>query len=122
VRQTLQFHLSVVFLLLVLTVGSVIGWLTYSRMNAVITEASRNLFSLTSTEAVAGLERLYAPAELAVEIIALHDITRAETLSERLPHVAFLAGLSRPIGRALSSVYVGYDDGDFIMLVPTRKR
>ncbi|WP_306149065.1 MULTISPECIES: HD domain-containing phosphohydrolase [unclassified Roseibium] len=118
VRQTLQFHLSVVFLLLVLTVGSVIGWLTYSRMNAVITEASRNLFSLTSTEAVAGLERLYAPAELAVEIIALHDITRAETLSERLPHVAFLAGFLDQ-SAALSSVYVGYDDGDFIMLVPT---
>jgi hypothetical protein len=118
VRQTLQFHLSVVFLLLVLTVGSVIGWLTYSRMNAVITEASRNLFSLTSTEAVAGLERLYAPAELAVEIIALHDITRAETHSERLPHVAFLSGFLDQ-SAALSSVYVGYDDGDFIMLVPT---
>jgi len=117
-RHTLQFHLSVVFLVLVLSVGSVIGWLAYSRMNTVITEASRNLFNLTSSEAVAGLGRLYAPAELAVEVVARQGITRAQTLEDRLPHLPVLAGFLDQ-APSLSSIYVGYADGDFVMLVPT---
>ncbi|MTI42070.1 HD domain-containing protein [Roseibium hamelinense] len=117
-RHTLQFHLSVVFLVLVLSVGSAIGWLAYSRMNTVITEASHNLFDLTSTEAVAGLERLYAPAELAVEVIARQGITHARTLDERLVHLPVLAGFLDQ-APSLSSLYVGYDDGDFVMLNKT---
>ncbi len=118
-RQTLQFHLSVVFLALVLTVGSVIGWLTYSRMGDVIADASGNLFNVTSTEALAGLERLYAPAELAAEVLARHDITWAETLAERLAHMPVLAGFLDE-APALAGLFVGYDDGDFVMLVPVR--
>ncbi|GAA0784227.1 HD domain-containing protein [Roseibium denhamense] len=105
-------------MILVLSVGTLIGWLAYSRMNTVITEASANLFNLTSTEAVAGLGRLYAPAELAVEVIARQEIVRAETLEERLANLPPIAGFLEQ-APSLSSIYVGYDDGDFIMLAPT---
>ncbi|MBB3140461.1 HD domain-containing phosphohydrolase [Halomonas organivorans] len=61
--------------------------------------------------------RLIDPARVVVQLLAQDELTSQQRLVDRLQHLPLLAA-SLKAHSAASAVYVGYDDGDFLLLRP----
>lgn len=112
--HSLQVRLSALILVLVLTVGGVIGWLAYSRMTGILDQATTALFDRIEVEALLAVEQLYQPAEVAVEMLTLQRINDGRNMAQRSAEAGYLKGVLDQ-SPEVTAVFVGYDDGDFIL-------
>ena len=108
----LHIHISIVFLLLILVVGGTIGALGY-RLAAQMLEATANDLTVRIGQETANeLADLVRPAEMATNMLAFDALVDARELPARLQRLPLLREALRD-SPALSSIYVGYADGDF---------
>ncbi len=118
-RFPLHVHISVLFTLLLLLTGVVLGVFNYRQTSQIIFSSSAKLFERIQQDVQQDLQRTYQPIRHLLSLLALNDATQALDLESRLR-------LLKPFAQALrdnpklASLYVGYDDGDFFMLRPLR--
>ncbi|MBT9531189.1 MAG: cache and HAMP domain-containing protein, partial [Pseudomonas sp.] len=118
-RFPLHVHISALFTLLLLSTGIAMGVFNYRQTSHIILSSSAQLFARISQEVQLDLDHTYTPIRHALNLLALDPKTRlidAEARQKVLP--AFAQALSD--NPKLASLYLGYPDGDFMMVRPLR--
>ena len=114
-RFPLHIHISTLFLILMLAVGGAIGGLGYTISRNILKATSIDLTSRIGRETLREFTRIIGPAEMATRLISLDDITQAKSLDQRLDNLGFMREALNNSSE-LTSLYVGYADGDFFLL------
>jgi HD-GYP domain-containing protein (c-di-GMP phosphodiesterase class II) len=114
-RYPLQVHISTLFLTLVLVVGGGIGWLGYDVSRTILDDTAGDLEVRIEDELQRAFMANVQPAELAARVLSVSSLTGARTLEGRLEHLPLLRELLRD-SPAVTSLYVGYANGDFFMI------
>jgi HD-GYP domain-containing protein (c-di-GMP phosphodiesterase class II) len=111
----LHIHISTLFLALILLVCGVLGGIGYTLSTGLLEESAAGLTAGSSRETLLEMRRIIEPAEVATRLLSLQPVTTAASLKERLNSLQFLRQAldSSP---ALSSLYIGYPDGDFFLV------
>jgi len=114
-RYPLHVHISTLFLALILVICGVLTAIGYKLSSELLETAAADLTTRISREARIEMQRIVEPAEVATRLLSLQQITRAQSLKERLKSLEFVRQAldSSP---ALSSLYVGYANGDFFLV------
>ncbi|MDR1995791.1 HD domain-containing phosphohydrolase [Azonexus sp.] len=115
-RFPLHVHISTLFLLLLLVVGSLIGVLGYSTANDILKDTAGEMSNRIGREAESALVNLLAPAEMATRLFSRSNLTAATTLEQRLVSLPLMREALRQ-SAALNSLYIGYGNGDFFLLL-----
>ncbi len=114
-RFPLHVHISTLFIALILLVGGVIGGLGYRISSGILETTASELNARIGRETVGDFTSIIGPAEMATRLLSYDGITQATSLEERLQNVGFMREALNNSG-ALTSLYVGYGNGDFFMV------
>ena len=114
-RFPLHVHISTLFIVLILLVGGVIGGLGYRISSEILETTASELNTRVGRETVGEFAGIIAPAEMATRLLSYDGITQATSLEERLQNVGFMREALNN-SSALTSLYVGYGNGDFFMV------
>jgi HD-GYP domain-containing protein (c-di-GMP phosphodiesterase class II) len=114
-RFPLHVHISTLFIAVILLVGSVIGGLGYRVSSGILETTASELNARIGRETVGDFTSIIGPAEMATRLLSYDGITQATSLEERLQNVGFMREALNNSG-ALTSLYVGYGNGDFFMV------
>lgn len=114
-RFPLHVHISTLFIAVILLVGSVIGGLGYTVSSGILETTASELNARIGRETVGDFTSIIGPAEMATRLLSYDGITQATSLEERLQSVGFMREALNNSG-ALTSLYVGYGNGDFFMV------
>lgn len=111
----LHVHISTLFVVLILLVGSLVGVLGYRSSQGVLERSADALTERASHEVLIELDRALAPARMVVGLLGRDALVEATSLHERLESLERVreALVHAPL---LSALYVGYPDGDFFMV------
>ena len=115
----LHVHISVLFTLLLLLTGVVLGLFNYQQNSQIIVSSSAKLFERIRQDVQKDLLHTYQPIRHLLSLLVLDNATQATDLQARLE-------LLKPLTQALrdnpklASLYLGYADGDFFMVRPLR--
>ena len=111
----LHIHVSVLFVLLTLAVGGLLLGVGYLTSRELINTMAEDMTSRIGRETRGELQRILQPVETVVNVLALDELTHHRSLDQRMARLALVRNLldRHP---SLSSVYVGYGDGDFFMV------
>ena len=114
-RFPLHIHISTLFVILLLIVGSVIGGLGYTISRDILKSTSNALSSRIGRETLREFTNLIGPVEMATRLLSLDDISTAKALAQRLENLGFIcAALNK--SSELTSLYIGYGNGDFFLV------
>ncbi len=114
-RFPLHVHISTLFIVLILLVGGLIGGLGYRTSLQILESTADELSTRIGRETLSEFTGLIAPAEMATRLLSYDGIAQANTLEARMKNVGFLREALKN-SAALTSVYIGYGNGDFFML------
>ncbi|WP_178113430.1 HD domain-containing phosphohydrolase [Pseudomonas xionganensis] len=118
-RIPLHLHISVLFTILLVITGVVLGIFNYRQTTQIIFSSSQSLFQRIEQDVQQDIAGTYQPIRHLLGLLALNQATQSTTLDERL-------ALLKPFVQALrdnpklASLYLGYEDGDFFMVRPLR--
>ncbi|UTW07425.1 HD domain-containing phosphohydrolase [Pseudomonas benzenivorans] len=118
-RFPLHVHISLLFTLLLLLTGTVLGVFNHRQTTQIIFDSSARLFTQIQQNVQLDLEHTYQPIRQLLSLLALNEASQAGDLQGRL-------ALLKPFAQALrdnpkmASLYLGYEDGDFFMVRPLR--
>ncbi|MDD3352266.1 HD domain-containing phosphohydrolase [Zoogloea sp.] len=115
-RFPLHLHISSLFFLLLLVAGGSIAWLSYARSADMLERAAGDLMVRIVRQTAAETEALLQPVGSAMGLLALQPLTRAGTLEARWTSLPLLREVLAG-SPSVSSCYVGYDNGDFFLLM-----
>ncbi|QXI51860.1 HD domain-containing phosphohydrolase [Pseudomonas alvandae] len=118
-RFPLHVHISVMFTLLLLLTGVVLGIFNYQQTTQIILSSSEKLFNRVEQDVRVDLYDTYEPIRHLLGLLADYPATREPRMAERL---ALLAPFSRALrdNPNLASLYLGDRNGDFLMVRPLR--
>ena len=114
-RFPLHVHISTLFITLILLVGGVIGGLGYMVSRDILESTAREINTRIGHETVSEFSNIIGPAEMATRLLSYDGITHARSLQDRLRNVGFMRE-ALANSQALTSLYVGYANGDFFMV------
>ena len=114
-RYPLHVHISTLFLALILLICGVLTAIGYKLSAELLEAAAADRTTRISREAQIEMQRIIEPAEVATTLLALHRLTQAQSLEQRLNSLAFVRQ-ALDGSPALSSLYVGYANGDFFLV------
>ncbi|PYY81644.1 hypothetical protein DNK59_23480, partial [Pseudomonas sp. TKO26] len=118
-RFPLHIHISVMFTLLMLLTGVILGIYNYRQTTRIILQSSEKLFQRIEQDVRGDLKSTYEPIRHLLRLLAGDPATQSGNLEQRL-------ALLRPFSQSLqdnpnlASLYLGYADGDFFMVRPLR--
>lgn len=118
-RFPLHVHISVLFTLLLLLTGVVLGLFNYQQTSRLIFSSSSTLFERIQQDVQRDLDNTYRPIRHLLSLLALQPATQTDTLDERLQMLPLFVQALRDNPK-LASIYLGYEDGDFFMVRPLR--
>lgn len=118
-RFPLHVHISVMFTLLLLLTGVVLGVFNYRQTTQIILSSSEKLFNRIEQDVRLDLHATYEPIRHLLTLLAEYPATQAPDLEQRL---ALLKPFSQSLkdNPDLASLYLGYGNGDFFMVRPLR--
>lgn len=111
----LRYQIATAFTALVLAVGGLTAWVSYSRGSRILEASAIELATRSIREGGAELERVLAPARATVRLLALQPVATGSSLAARLQGLDFFIEALR-LNATVVSYYVGYDDGDFFLV------
>jgi adenylate cyclase len=118
-RFSLHFHISTLFLFVMILVGSTIGLLAYNAISNILLKSANDKSERIGFEVSSNLHGLLGPSGVAVRLLANSSITEATTLSERMKRLELLKQGLTDKGE-VAGIYIGYESGDFFLLRPIR--
>ena len=114
-RFPLHVHISTLFLILLLIVGGAIGGLGYTISRDILKTTANELSSRIGRETSREFSNVIGPAEMATRLLSQNDIATAGSLEQRLKSIGFIREALND-SPELSSLYVGYGNGDFLLV------
>ena len=111
----LHIHISTLFLTLIVAVGAVLAGIGYRLSSSLLESSATSLTSRISRETLLEMRLIIDPAQMATRLLSQQSVSTARSLVQRLESLPFLR-LALDDSPALSSLYVGYDNGDFFLL------
>ena len=116
---SLQSMISGAIVIAILLVASVIMAISYSYNRELLKDATLDRVHLAADELNGLLQKTFLPAERTLDLLRWDQLMYTETTEQRLRSIPQLADMLRndPVTDA---VYVGFDDGDFILVRPIR--
>ncbi|MDX5373886.1 MAG: HD domain-containing protein [Pseudomonadaceae bacterium] len=118
-RFPLHVHISVLFTLLLLGSGAVLGLFNYLQTTKVILSSSNQLFAQIREEVEADLRYTYQPIRHLLGLLVLNESNQAADGYQRMSLLPLFARALNDNPK-LASLYLGYEDGDFFMVRPLR--
>jgi HD-GYP domain-containing protein (c-di-GMP phosphodiesterase class II) len=118
-RFPLHVHISVLFTLLLLGSGVILGLFNYYQTTQVILSSSKQLFAQMREEVEADLQHTYQPIRHLLGLLALNERNLSRDSYQRMSLLPIFAQALRDNPK-LASLYLGYEDGDFFMVRPLR--
>ncbi|WJN57707.1 HD domain-containing phosphohydrolase [Pseudomonas sp. SO81] len=118
-RFPLHVHISVLFTLLLLGSGVILGLFNYYQTTQVILSSSKQLFAQMREEVEADLQYTYQPIRHLLGLLALNERNLSRDSFQRMNLLPVFAQALRDNPK-LASLYLGYEDGDFFMVRPLR--
>lgn len=118
-RFPLHVHISLLFTLLLLSTGIVLGIFNYQQTSRIILSSSTQLFERISDQVDRDLRETYIPVDNLLNLLALDERNMGETRDARLSMLPVFAQALNDHPK-LASLYLGYTDGDFFMVRPLR--
>ncbi|MAB98704.1 MAG: hypothetical protein CMK71_11665 [Pseudomonadaceae bacterium] len=118
-RFPLHVHISVLFTLLLLSTGIVLGIYNYYQTSKIILSNSDEMFGLVSNQVNADLDHTYRPIRNLVGMLALDMRNKGKDHQERMALLPVFAKALHDNPK-LASLYLGYGNGDFFMVRPLR--
>ncbi|MBD9484256.1 HD domain-containing protein [Pseudomonas sp. PDM14] len=115
----LHVHISVLFTLLLVGTGVVLGIFNYRQTSAIILSSSDQLFGQMRNEVETDLCHTYQPIRQLLSLLALNERNQTADGYQRLALLPTFAQALRDNPK-LSSLYLGFEDGDFFMVRPLR--
>ena len=118
-RFPLHVHISVMFTLLLLLTGVVLGIFNYRQTTQIILSSSEKLFNRIEQDVRLDLQATYEPIRHLLSLLVLNPAAQGSDLQQRL-------ALLKPFSQSLrdhpnlASLYLGYGNGDFFMVRPLR--
>ena len=108
----LHVHVSTLFMVLILLVGTLLGFVGFRMADRLITSTSQDLAQRISRETSSELRQLTEPAQTALQLLQYDPLAGANQLEQRLLRLPLMRDVldSTP---ASSSIYFGYANGDF---------
>ncbi|MCQ6257956.1 HD domain-containing phosphohydrolase [Pseudomonas sp. Q11] len=118
-RFPLHVHISVMFTLLLLLTGVVLGIFNYRQTTQIILSSSEKLFNRIEQDVRLDLYDTYEPIRHLLGLLADYPATREPRIAQRL---ALLAPFSQALrdNPNLASLYLADSNGDFLMVRPLR--
>lgn len=118
-RFPLHVHISVMFTLLLLLTGVVLGIFNYRQTTHIIMSSSEKLFNRIEQDVRLDLYDTYEPIRHLLGLLADYPATRSPQMAQRL---ALLLPFSQALrdNPNLASLYLGDSNGDFLMVRPLR--
>ncbi|WHS62061.1 HD domain-containing phosphohydrolase [Pseudomonas sp. G2-4] len=118
-RFPLHVHISLMFTLLLLLTGVVLGIFNYRQTTQIILSSSEKLFNRIEQDVRLDLYDTYEPIRHLLDLLADYPATRTPQMAERL---ALLVPFSQALrdNPNLASLYLGDRNGDFLMVRPLR--
>ncbi|MEF8753822.1 MAG: HD domain-containing phosphohydrolase [Accumulibacter sp.] len=111
----LHIHISTLFLALIVGVCAVLAGIGYRLSSSLLQSSAAGLTSRISQETLLEMRLLIDPAQMATRLLSQQSVSSAGSLAQRLQSLQFLR-IALDSSPALSSLYVGYDNGDFFLL------
>ncbi|WP_151705355.1 HD domain-containing phosphohydrolase [Nitrincola alkalilacustris] len=118
-RFPLHVHISVLFSLLLLMTGALVGLFNFNQTTRIILTNSHHLIERIEQEVQQDLTLTYQPIRQMLSLVSLNETLIAPDLAGRLWLLPLFSQALHDNPR-LSSIYVGYETGDFFMLRPLR--
>lgn len=118
-RFPLHMHISALFTLLLLATGLAMGVLNYRQTSTLILASSEKLTERIRQQVELDLDSTYKPIRHLLNLLALNPAITTAQPSERQQLLAPFAQALKDNPK-LSSLYVGYPNGDFFMLMAVR--
>ncbi|WP_455203100.1 HD domain-containing phosphohydrolase [Kaarinaea lacus] len=118
-RHSLQIEIAVVFSLIISVLGVVLVWYNYSENKQVALIAADDVFGRVTRSSSANIQRIYAPAEALVDLTTKLEWVDRTDYSGRQALLHYFAE-SLLLAKHISSIYIGYADGEFYMLRAVR--
>jgi HD-GYP domain-containing protein (c-di-GMP phosphodiesterase class II) len=109
----------VLFTLLLLGSGVILGLFNYYQTTQVILSSSKQLFAQMREEVEADLQHTYQPIRHLLGLLALNERNLSRDSYQRMSLLPIFAQALRDNPK-LASLYLGYEDGDFFMVRPLR--
>lgn len=118
-RFPLHVHISVMFTVLLLLTGVVLGIFNYRQTTQIILSSSEKLFNRIEQDVRLDLKATYEPIRHLLSLQVVNPAVQAPDLEQRL---ALLKPFSQSLNDNpdLASLYLGYGNGDFFMVRPLR--
>lgn len=118
-RLPLHIHLSVMFTCLLLLTGAVLGAYNYRQTTQIILTSSANLFDRIARDVQLDLHHTYQPIRQLLNLLTVDTTNQSDHLEQRL---ALLPPFTQALKDhpELTSLYLGYLNGDFFMVRPLR--
>lgn len=111
----LHVHISTLFAVLIVLLGGVIGGLGYHFSHNMLETVADDLTERITRETLGTLDGIFAPARMAIGLLAREPGLSASSLDARLASADFIR-TALLHSSALSSLYVGYPNGDFLFM------
>lgn len=118
-RFPLHVHISVLFTLLLIGSGVILGLFNYYQTTKVILSSSHQLFDQIREEVEADLQYTYQPIRHLLGLLVLNERNLAADSYQRMSLLPMFARALSDNPK-LASLYLGYEDGDFFMVRPLR--
>jgi HD-GYP domain-containing protein (c-di-GMP phosphodiesterase class II) len=118
-RFPLHVHISVMFTMLLLLTGVVLGIFNYRQTTQIILSSSEKLFNRIEQDVRLDLHATYEPIRHLLSLLVHNPAAQGPDLEQRL---ALLKPFSQSLkdNADLASLYIGYATGDFFMVRPLR--
>lgn len=116
-----SFYLTINSLLIVfvLTVGGTLTWHNFSTTKDIVIQETDRAYDKVLMEFSEDFKNTYQPVFETVRLLSLTSIMEASTLDERLRELSLL-GTALENKEELSGLQVGYANGDYFIVRPTR--
>ena len=117
--RRISVHLSVVFVTLLVVVSGIIASVQYVESSRQRVATAEQGFAAAEIALSAHLVDILRSAEMAAEVIGQSPLVLQPGIEQRLAYASLLARFLDN-NSAFASTYVGYTDGDFILMRPLR--
>ena len=116
-REPLHITISVLFIILILSVGFVLSLYSYRKTTAIVISATNKLFNELALVVGQNFKGTYSPVIQAISLLSHTDAVTGKTLEERLGSISLMADVLKH-EPAISGLQVGYENGDYFIIRP----
>jgi HD-GYP domain-containing protein (c-di-GMP phosphodiesterase class II) len=119
VRLPLHITISTLFIGLIVLLGAVLTYQSYTKSSQIILSSAAGLHERISEEIQLEFKATYRPVVGSMQLLALSPIIQAGTRDERMQSLPLLTAALSEV-EAISGIQLGYANGDYFIVRPLR--